>query len=115
METSDVLPLPLLPQLVSLQLKVSYQLDGHHLLPTQRHNLTNIVFLCEILTIFERFSVTITMYHTVTKTHIKETRTSLNANKTDYLIYLIYLKYSFLLYNLRIGLKSENNEPTNLH
>lgn len=45
MEASDILPLLLLPQLVSLQLKVSYQLDSGHLLPTQGRNLTNIVFI----------------------------------------------------------------------
>lgn len=39
-EACDVLPLLLLPQLVGLELKVSYQLHSRHLLPTQWHNLT---------------------------------------------------------------------------
>lgn len=46
-EASDILPLLLLPQLISLQLKVSYELDSCHLLPTQWDNLTHILFLCE--------------------------------------------------------------------
>lgn len=50
MEASDVLSLLLLPQLISLQLKLSYQLDGCHLLPAQRHNLTDIMVTCDIQT-----------------------------------------------------------------
>lgn len=46
-EACDVLPLLLLPQLVRLQLKVSYELDSRHLPPAQRHNLTNIICLCK--------------------------------------------------------------------
>lgn len=36
----DVLPLLLLPEVISLQLKVSHQLHSCHFLPTQWHNLT---------------------------------------------------------------------------
>lgn len=39
-EACDVLPLLLLPELIGLQLKVSNQLHGRHLPPTQRRNLT---------------------------------------------------------------------------
>lgn len=50
MEASDVLPPLLLPQLVGLDLKLPYQLDGRHLLAAERHDLPNIGFItfCEL-------------------------------------------------------------------